>query len=207
MSEIKRRPGRPKKTDKAITVQSAELNDEDVKKVVRKRKLRDYQENFGADMAEPGDNTRFLRFALASWNLPPIDISDPKQVEERLLCYFQHCEDNDRKPNVVGMANWLGVSRDTLNSWKRGEFRADTHSEIIKRAFAIIEEQWVDYMLNGKVNPAAGIFIGKNHLQYTDAQQIVVTPQNPYDQENPDNVRDKYIDGMKNEIQTDGSVE
>lgn len=33
----------------------------------------------------PGDRGRYLRHALASWDLPVIDISDEKQVEERII--------------------------------------------------------------------------------------------------------------------------
>ena len=210
MSEVKKR-GRPRKTDQALKVQNEKLTEDDVKSIVKEKRHRNRPDlqNFGADLAEPGDNTRFLRMALEAWDLPPIDISDPEQVKKRLQEYFNHCAENDRKPTVISMANWLGISRDTLSAWKRGEFRSETHAEIIKKAYAIIEEQWADYMLNGKVNPAAGIFLGKNWFQYADAQQIVVTPQNPYDQDKPDSVRDKYLESMQNEqnIPTDGNVE
>ena len=40
---------------------------------------------------EAGDNSRFLRHALATYNLPPIDISDPQQGKGRLDWYFNHC--------------------------------------------------------------------------------------------------------------------
>jgi hypothetical protein len=40
----------------------------------------------------------------------------------------------------------------------------------------VLEELWEDYMLNGKVNPVAGIFLGKNLFQYKDQQEYVVTP-------------------------------
>ena len=184
-----------------------EISEENIKTIVKKKQHRNRPDlaNFGADKAEPGDNSHFLRLAMVSWDLPPIDISDAKQVEGRIKEYFTHCADNDRKPNVIGMANWLGVSRDTINSWKRGEFRSETHAEIIKKAFSIMEEQWVDYMMAGKVNPASGIFIGKNHFQYADTQQIVVSPTNPYENENPDNVRDKYLTGVPN-VSADGEV-
>lgn len=34
-------------------------------------------------------------------------------------------------------------------------------------------------MQNGKVNPASGIFLGKNMFGYKDVQDVVVTPNNP----------------------------
>ena len=42
-----------------------------------------------------------------------------------------------------------------------------------------------------------GIFLGKNNHEYEDKKDIVVTPNNPLDDvENPDDLRQKYIDGI-----------
>lgn len=137
------------------------------------------QKDFGQENVEPGDNSRYLRQALVSFDLPPIDISDPKQVESRLKEYFTFCVENDKKPNMVGMANWLGVSRDTLNSWKRGEYRDATHSDLIRKSLGMLEELWVDYMQNGKINPASGIFLAKNMFGYRDVIDIAPTTAPP----------------------------
>ena len=153
----------------------------DVVKQKKHRNRPDLQ-NFGADLADPGDNARYLRYAMASLDLPPIDISDEKQVERRIREYFEFCIQNDRKPNMVGMANWLGINRDTVNSWKRGDYRSETHSAVIRRACDLLEELMIDYFQNGKVNPAAGIFLMKNQFQYRDVQDVVLTPNQPIDE-------------------------
>ncbi len=148
----------------------------------KKTWVRNKQENFGEENVKPGDNSRYLRYAMVSLNLPPIDISDAEQVENRIKEYFSFCIDNDRKPNMIGMANWLGVDNTTVNSWKRGEYRSTTHSPVIIKAVRILEEQWVDYMQNGKINPASGIFLAKNMFQYRDAIDIVPTQAPPLGQ-------------------------
>ena len=154
-----------------------------------------FQNEWGADRTEPGDNSRYIRYALMSLDLPVIDISDPKQVQDRLLEYFTFCMDHDRKPSLIGMANWLGVDKKTVDLWKRGDMRAETHTPIIQRAVALLEELSVDYFQNGKVNPAAGIFLLKNMFQYRDVQDIVVTPNNPLgDAAQQDQLEDKYLD-------------
>ena len=155
--------------------------DDVVTDIVKQKKHRNRPDlkNFGAELAEPGDNARYLRYAMASLDLPPIDISYEKQVEQRIKDYFLYCVDNDRKPNMIGMANWLGVSRDTVNSWKRGEYRGVSHSDLINKACNMLEELLVDYFQNGKTNPAAGIFLLKNQFQYRDVQDVVVTPNQP----------------------------
>jgi hypothetical protein len=151
----------------------------EVEKKVRKRNRPDLAK-FGEENTEPGDNSRYLRHALVSWNLPPIDISDPKQVEQRITDYFNYCADNDRKPNIKGLGNWLGVDSTTVNSWRRGEYRAETHSPLIKKAVDMLEELWWDYGQNGKTNPASWIFIGKNAFGMKDQQDITIRPDSPY---------------------------
>lgn len=176
-----------------------DLSDEQATEIVKKKRgakwMRELSEN-GGDLIEPGDNSRFVRHALASWNLPPIDISDEKQVAERIELYFNYCVENDRRPQVVGMANWLGISRDTLNSWVRGETRNSTHSDIIKKAYATMEEMWTDYMMYGKVNPPTGIFLSKNWFNYKDVADVVVTPNNPLQGMDAEDARKRLVDAI-----------
>jgi hypothetical protein len=172
-------------------------NTEEAVDIVTKRKhIPNPQLNFGEENVEPGDNARYLRYAMASLNLPPIDISDPVQVKQRIYEYFQYCLDNDRKPNIKGMGNWLGVDSTTVNSWKRGEWRTTTHSPLIKKVYDIFEEIWLDYMQNGKVNPASGIFLGKNLFGYKDVQDVVITPNNPLGQGSDPATIKKAIDSL-----------
>lgn len=161
-----------------------QMNDQEiatVNKAVKKKRdwVANPKENFGEENVKPGENSRYLRYAIASRKLPPIDISDPKQVEQRIDDYFMFCIDNDRKPTIKGVGNWIGAHRDTVNSWMRGEYRASTHSDIIKKAVDILEELWQDYMQNGKINPVSGIFLGKIMFGYKDVQDVVLTPPSP----------------------------
>ena len=173
-----------------------ELTQEQANEIVSKKKLKGNAAAMTMSDAEPGDNSRFLRFALASWDLPPIDISDPEQVKERIGMYFRHCEQNDRKPQIVGMCNWLGISRETLNLWRNGEYRKDTHFDIVKKACNLIEEQWADYMQNGKINPASGIFLAKNWFGYRDATDVVVTPSTPLDNLDSNEARKRLTEAI-----------
>jgi hypothetical protein len=133
--------------------------------------------NFGQENILPGDNSKYIRHARLSLDLPPIDLAKPEQVKERLDWYFDHCIDNDMKPTVNGMCNALGIHRDTLHAWHTGEHRQDTHQAIIVKAYRLLEELWEDYMLNGKINPVSGIFLAKNLFNgYSDKQEVVLTP-------------------------------
>lgn len=171
------------------------LTDEQVNEVVKKRKRnRPDLDKFGEENVSAGDNTRYLRYARASQNLPPIDISDPKQVEQRINEYFDFCELNDRKPNIKGLGNWLGVDDETVRRWRTGEYRADTHCGLIKKAVDLLQEMWWDYGQNGKTNPASWIFIGKNAFGMKDVQDVVVTPNQAMgEQKEPEQLME-YVD-------------
>ena len=165
--------GRPRMTEEEKTIAAAKRKSGELP--TQKRNRPDLAK-FGQENVEPGDNSRYLRHALATLNMPPIDISDPNQVEERIDWYFHHCIENEMKPTVKGFCNSLGIAKSTLWDWRQGNFRKGTHQDIIVKAYNVLEELWEDYMQNGKINPVAGIFLGKNNFGYTDSQEFVVTP-------------------------------
>ena len=144
---------------------------------------------------EPGDNSKYLRHALATIGMEPIDISDPVQVENRIIWYFTHCADADMKPTVNGLCNALGIHRDTLHTWRTGEYRAGSHQEIVLKAYRVLEELWEDYMLNGKINPVSGIYISKNLFYgYSDKQEFVLTPNTTIGEVDVSTIEQKYAE-------------
>lgn len=183
----KRKPGRPKK------ITHIDVNDEPKKEMTETvakgvkanattnmwRELSDKYEN---PRIKPGDNSRFVLNAMASLNLPPIDTSDPEQIKQRCYDYLNFCAERDRRPQIVGLANWLGVSRTTLYSWVNDPERTPgrkANGEIIKRVYSLMEEMWTEYMQYGKISPPTAIFLAKNWYGYRDETNIVLTPNNP----------------------------
>jgi hypothetical protein len=168
---IKRGPGRPRKTEeeKRATLELKRARERETQKIGAS--------SFGNELVSPGDNSRYLAHAMVVMEQPPIDISNPQEVDARIKWYFGHCVNSDMKPTVNGMCNALGIHRDTLHTWRTGERRKSTHQEIVLKAYRLLEELWEDYMLNGKVNPVSGIFLAKNMFYgYSDKQELVLTP-------------------------------
>lgn len=164
-----------------------------VQSVVKKKDGRDGRNLPSYDaLAGTGENTRFLEFIINARKMPPIDRGDPEQVRERFNWYFDYCANNDMKPTVSGLAASIGVTRKVLWKWKSGIDRPQNYP-IIEEAYDRLEELWEMYMMNGKINPPNGIFLGKNHFGYKDVQDVVVTPNNPLgDTKSADEIAQQY---------------
>lgn len=159
-------------------------------------------------MLEDGDNAKFTSMNLHFMNLPKIDLHDEKAVQDRLNEYFNFMIANDMKPSVSGMAMALGLDRRRLWEIKTGNTQGSGAlgglsslpqevTDLVKKAYQLLECLWEDYMLNGKINPMAGVFLGVNNYGYQDVKKVDVTPvlpdsnkDNDYD---PDSIRERYL--------------
>lgn len=178
---MKRPPGRPRKNPLPATTPKTSKHISST--------------TFGQDLAEPGDNSKYLGHALTIARMPLVDLNNIQEVEERIEWYFDHCFGNDMKPTVTGLCNSLKITRNTLMGWRQGTYRADTHQAVILRAYGIMEELWENYMQNGKINPVSGIFLGKNNYGYADKQEYVLTPnQQQVTQEDIATIEAKYAE-------------
>ncbi|MGN0557861.1 MAG: terminase small subunit [Acutalibacteraceae bacterium] len=147
---------------------------------------------------KPGDNTKYLTHALKLANLPKFDTKNIPLLEERIMQYFQFCAEDDMKPSVAGLALAVGVNRKTIWQWAQAE--NSDRSNSIKKAYQILNLMMEDYMQNGKINPVSGIFLMKNNFGYTDKQELVVTPNSPFGQEqDTEEIKQRYLDSVVEE--------
>lgn len=167
---------------------------------------RNYRNNWLTDAAanvEPGDNNKYTMLGLKIMMLPKIDLHDAEAVQKRIAEYFQIYADFDTKPTVVGLANALHIDRRRLWEIKTGNHKAVNaslaslpaeSSDAVKRAYEFLEELWENFMLNGKINPVSGIFLGKNNYGYQDKTEYVVTPNTQQETEfNEEDIRKRYL--------------
>lgn len=155
-------------------------------------------------MVEPGDNARFMTVQMAIFNMPDIDMENVEEVQARLNEFFTLYTAHDMKPTVAGMALCLnGMSRQTLRAIATDAptggagYKTALPPEVaatIKKAYKLMENLWETYMTGGKVNPVAGIFLGKNNYGYQDKTEYVLTP-NARDESDysADEIRERYI--------------
>ena len=172
--------------------------------VVKKKQKRSPRPN-QQPQTEPGDNRKYLRHTLQVAKLEKIDMKNPEQVSNRVMEYFDICDENDMKPSVAGLALGLGIDRRYLWEIRTGQ-KKGYPSEVVdtlKRAVTTINSMMEDYMQNGKINPVSGIFLMKNNMDYSDKQEVVVTPNQPLGTaESPEKLEERYRESVV--IDTDG---
>ena len=137
-------------------------------------------------LVEKGDNAKFIKVNMELFQMPNIDLNDLEQVKQRLYDYYDLYFRNDMKPTVAGMAlalngkdrQWLwAVTHDRpYNGSAQLVHIPKDVADIIKKAYKMLENLWESYMNSGKINPVSGIFLGKNHYNYRDKTEYVVTP-------------------------------
>ncbi len=159
-----------------------------------------------APTLKEGTNAKFIGLSLAIATMPPIDLNDDMQVQQRIIDYFKLYENVDVKPTVNGLAMALGMDRVRLWEIKVGKKPAiagvnlsPTSTNAVKRAYQILEELWENYMQNGAINPVSGIFLGKNNFGYKDQQETVVTTDKLVEQKDRATLEQKYNDTIVEE--------
>ena len=153
---------------------------------------------------DPGDNTNFLEVQVELFNMPDIDLNDVNQVAQRLSDYFMLYGSHDMKPTVAGMALALnGHPRQWLSALVHDRPYNSTgymiqlnpeSSSAIKKAYFMLSNLWETYMNSGKMNPVAGIFLGKNNFGMVDQVEHVVTPNtNPDSDYDSEDIKSRYL--------------
>ena len=197
---------------------SPEVVEKETKPVKKKRKPRGGNSPVigmnGYDL-EPGDNTKFLTVNMALFNMEKIDMTDVDAVQNRLNDFFMLYGQNDMKPTVAGMAMALGMDRRRLWEIKTGANIGSSNHQMdlpprvvdcIKKAYFLLENLWETYMNSGKVNPVAGIFLGKNNYGYQDKTEYVLTPNTQSDNDyDPDSIRKRYLIDSESDSDSENS--
>lgn len=174
---------------------------EQVVDAVKQKRKRPDLTDMMTPHTEPGEMAEMLTRAITISHWPEIDTNNPEQVAARIDQYHQFCIQSDMKPSVVGMAMALGCDRSTLWKWENGvdSNKPQQIRNIIKKGREINELMMVQMMQNGKINPVTGIFLLKNNHGYKDQQDVVITPNNPLDNADPNQTRQKYLNALPEE--------
>ncbi len=172
--------------------------------VKQKRKPAGMAAALAGDLGqEPGDNSRIVLTNMKFFDMPRVDLKNPDAVRERLAEYFQIYGEADLKPTVAGMAMALGVNRRLLwsiandqptggNGYKLN--LPDETTDLVKKAYEMLEMSMETYANAGKINPVMAIFMMKNHFGYQDKTEYVLTPNQKQDSDyDAEDIRKRYL--------------
>lgn len=116
---------------------------------------------------------------LELFQLPYIDpYYKPEAGIERITEYLEICIKNNMKPTVEGLATAFGVDRRTLYKWVHNidsdslpvNFRVT-----LKKVYQVLNSNFTDLSINGKINPVISIFLMKNNFGYKDQNEVIQT--------------------------------
>ena len=160
---------------------------------------------------EEGDNAKFLSTAMIVMEKGRnrCDLTNYDETLERIQWYFDLMIERDQKPTVTGLAQAIGVNYHKLSEIRQNKpsgmgnhpFYGHTESfappevrELIQQAYNIMHNLWEDYMMNGKINPASGIFLGKNFYGMKDeVEHTVSVKENPLDAYSAEDIASRYL--------------
>ena len=156
--------------------------------------------------AEPGEIGKIVSDAVNISRWSKIDTDNADQIIDRIAQYYDYCIANDVKPDMSGLALAIGVNRQTLWKWEHGveSNKPEAVRNALKKGREINETITVNLMQANRLNPIPALFLLKNNHGYKDQTDVVVTPNNPLDDLNPDDARKRYLQGIP-EIADDGN--
>jgi hypothetical protein len=100
----------------------------------------------------------------------PSAFESVEQLQTLIDAYFEECDETGEYYTITGLADSLGVTRQTLlNYTEKEEFFVT-----IKKAKTKIERQFERNALKGAYNPTIAIFLMKNNFGYKDKVDVNV---------------------------------
>lgn len=112
----------------------------------------------------------------------PLKYQNAQELENEINQYFKMCQHERLIPGICGLANYLGISRNTLLRYENDSDKED-YNEIIERARTTIES--VNEQILYSKNNSGAIFIMKNNFGYNAEQKTHNVNENvdiPYEE-------------------------
>lgn len=131
-----------------------------------------------AKNADPDVNSRSIRLNLELMKAEPV-LLEPSALMERFEWYVGRCEHYGIRPTVAGMTLATGLGKDCVykilsgnQKTRMGQRITPEAQQFFKKTYEFLEAANVDATLEAR-NPAAFIFMLKNHYGYRDQREQV----------------------------------
>lgn len=121
------------------------------------------------------ETAAYTRHCVRVGMLPKVNVANAEEVVRRCKTYFDYCIEDGMKPTFAGFCLAIGRSREYILDIISGNVDApkDTR-EVLGKCRQIITAQTEQFMVDGKINPVAGIFLMRNNMGYTNDEVLTV---------------------------------
>ena len=102
-------------------------------------------------------------------NLPDVNHRDAEAVKDRIDYCFRKCRETGARPTVEMLSLALHIDRTTFYRWS---LEKGDRGNVIRNAKSLLGAAIEQWFITGKINPAAGIFLLKNHFGYRDSYDL-----------------------------------
>lgn len=170
----------------------------------------------GDRMAQEAERARVRRasyeLAKALKALPPFDISDPAQMDERCMAILDACEEHGLIPTLGMVAIGLGTNADALRHVREGQMvgwgleRLTRQSaEVLAKNLMMYEGVFGSNFENGAYSqPVTGIFAAKNNYGWRDAREVHEV--SVHVEATAEEIAGRYMGALPQHVCVDGSV-
>lgn len=100
----------------------------------------------------------------------PPKFKSAKELRDKILDYFELCNQEEKMPTKAGLALHLDTNRDVLNDYLH---KGNDFSDAIKEAYDHIEDAWTQKL--STTGATGAIFYLKAAFHYSDRSEVDVT--------------------------------
>lgn len=126
---------------------------------------------------ESGGTENYTRHTLKIGMLPKVMLKNTQDVADRVRLYFELCIEDDMKPTFAGFCLAMGMGRssmtDVLNGRANNYIPEETRA-LLEQCYYMLTAETEQFMVDGKINPVAGIFLMRNNMGYTNDESTTL---------------------------------
>ena len=185
-----------KESDKMINPELNQNNDTtgDIVTDVVKKKRGSKPASIEASLTATKPEMQAMLSNVLYWYKQPTVQTDD-ECADRLNQFFDRIAQTGEIPTVEKMCLALGAVRSTVWEWENGS-KGRVRANIIKRAKEILAALDAELVSNNKIPQVTYIFRAKNFYSMADKTEVVLTPTNPLDGNDPDQTRSRYLQAL-----------
>ncbi len=125
-----------------------------------------------------GYTAKVVKMAIDTTPTERLDHTDVDEMERRFYNYLKYCQSFDLKVGNLGAYNAIGITKHTADRWANDFTNVRRREFILKvqSMCGVIRELMAQ---DSEINPAIGIFYGKNYDGLKDQTERVTVNQDP----------------------------